>query len=232
MKICKGWLQALFSSAPRSFAARSCVLARLTLITQIGEPARRLLSSKIFCYVKSTNCWSKRNRKKNVRFFRGKSQKSVGKRRKMYLLSKYESRGFSSAMKYENKILRKYLPLCTCNFPISNYTSLNHRVNCDELKLCNDIEKNPGPSNSLVNVDAAKTISAPYCQGNVAMFGENAGQQCIAMSLCALICSKVRTINSGNDMVQIMNFGNELYMLARQSLLMYTELPAMVTLCE
>ena len=123
----------------------------------------------------------------------------------MYLLSKYESRGFSSAMKYENKILRKYLPLCTCNFPISNYTSLNHRVNCDELKLCNDIEKNPGPSNSLVNVDAAKTISAPYCQGNVAMFGENAGQQCIAMSLCALICSKVRTINSGNDMVQIMN---------------------------
>ena len=52
------------------------------------------------------------------------------------------------------------------------------------------------------------------------------------MSLCALICSKIRTINSGNDMVQIMNFGNELYMLARQSLLMYTELPAMVTLCE
>ena len=194
------------------------------------------LSSKIFGYVKSTKCWLKKNRKKNVRFFRRRSQKCVGKRRKMYLLSKYESRGFSSAMKYENKILRKYLPLCTCNFPISTYTSLNHRVNCDELKLCNDIEKNPGPSNSLVNVDAAKTISAPYCQGNVAMFGENAGQQCIAMSLCALICSKVRTINSGNDMVQIMNFGNELYtslsMLARQSLLMFTELPAMVTLCE
>ena len=56
------------------------------------------------------------------------------------------------------------------------------------------------------------------------------------MSLCALICSEVRTINSGNDMVQIMNFGNELYtslsMLVRQSLLMFTELPAMVTLCE
>lgn len=37
-------------------------------------------------------------------------------------------------------------------------------------------------------------------------------------------------------MVQIMNFGNELYtslsMLVRQSLLMFTELPAMVTLCE
>lgn len=51
---------------------------------------------------------------------------------------------------------------------------------------------------------------------------------CIAMSLCALICSKVRTINSGNDMVQIMNFGNELYtslsMLARQSLHYVSEL--------
>ena len=29
------------------------------------------LSSKIFGYVKSTNCWLKRNRKKNVRFFEG-----------------------------------------------------------------------------------------------------------------------------------------------------------------
>ena len=102
----------------------------------------------------------------------------------MYLLPKYESRGFSSAMKYENKILRKYLPLCTCNFPIST-TILNHRVNCDELKLCNDIEKNPGPS--LVNVDAAKTISAPYCQGNVAMFGENAGQ--LAVYCNEFVCS-------------------------------------------
>ena len=49
-------------------------------------------------------------------------------------------------MKYGNKILRKYLPLSTCNFPIRVYISLNHRVNCDKLKLCNDIEKNPGPS--------------------------------------------------------------------------------------
>ena len=31
------------------------------------------------------------------------------------------------AMKYGNKILRKYLRLCTCNFPISDYTSCSFR---------------------------------------------------------------------------------------------------------
>ena len=44
MKICKGWLEALLSSAPRGFAARSRVLARLVLLAQIGELARRLLA--------------------------------------------------------------------------------------------------------------------------------------------------------------------------------------------
>ena len=42
MKICKGSLQALLSSAPRGFAARSRVLARLVSLAQIGELARRL----------------------------------------------------------------------------------------------------------------------------------------------------------------------------------------------
>ena len=45
MKICKGWLQALLSPAPRGFAARSRVLARLASLAQIGEPARRLFLS-------------------------------------------------------------------------------------------------------------------------------------------------------------------------------------------
>ena len=66
-----------------------------------------------------------------------------------------------------------------------------HPVNFGQFKLIStDIEKNPGPS---VYVDATKTIHAPYCQGNVVVFGENAGQQCVAMSLCALIYSKIRT---------------------------------------
>ena len=137
-------------------------------------------------------------------------------------------------MRYQNRVLSKYLSLCTCNYPFySAYKSLIHRVNFGQFKLSTDIEKNPGPS---VCVDATKTIHAPYCQGNVVVFGENAGQQCVAMSLCALIYSKIRRITSVDDMIQIMTVGNQLYsslsLLARQSMLMLTELPEMVTVFE
>ena len=105
----------------------------------------------------------------------------------MYLSSNHQSRGDLGEMRFPNRVLSKYLPLCACNYPFySAYKSLNHRVIFGQFKLCTDIEKNPGPS---VYVDATKTIHAPYCQGNVAVFGENAGQQCDAMSLCALIYS-------------------------------------------
>ena len=92
------------------------------------------------------------------------------------------------------------------------------------------IEKNPGPS---VYVDATKTIHVPYCQGNVVVFGEDARQKCVAMSLCTLIYRKIRRITSVDDMIQIMTVRNQLYsslsLLARQSMLMLTELPEMVT---
>ena len=42
MKFYERSLQALLSSAPRGFAARSRVLARLASLAQIGELARRL----------------------------------------------------------------------------------------------------------------------------------------------------------------------------------------------
>ena len=95
---------------------------------------------------------------------------------------------------------------------------MNHRVNFGQFKLCTDIEKNPGPS---VYVDATKTINAPYCQGNVTGFGENGGQRCVAMSLCALIYSKITKMTSVDDMTQIMIVGIQLYsclsLLARQN---------------
>ena len=120
-------------------------------------------------------------------------------------------------MRYPNRLLSKNLPLCTCNYPFySAYNSLNHRVNFGQFKLCTDIEKNPGPS---VYVDATKIIHAPYRQGNVTVFGENARQQCVAMI-----------------MIMIMIVGIQLYsslsLLARQSMLMLTEMPRMVTVFE
>ena len=123
---------------------------------------------------------------------------------------------------------------CTCNYPFySAYKSLIQRVNFDQFKLSTHIEKNPGP---LVYVDATKTIHAPYCQGNVVVFGENAGQQCVEMSLCALIYSKIRRITSVDDMIQIITVGNQLYsslsFLARQPMLISTELPETRTVFE
>ena len=131
--------------------------------------------------------------------------------------------------------LSKNLPLCTCSYPFyTAYNSLNHRVDFGQFKLCTDIEKKLGPS---VYVDAAKTILAPYCQGNVTVFWENAGQQCVAMSLGALIYSKITKITSVGNMTQIiMIVGVQLYsslsLLARQSMLMLTELPGMVIVFE
>ena len=52
-------------------------------------------------------------------------------------------------------------------------------------------------------------IHAPYCQGNAVVFGENAGQQCVEMSLCALIFSKIR-ITLVDDMIQTMAVGYQL----------------------
>ena len=137
-------------------------------------------------------------------------------------------------MRNQNRVLSKHLSLCTCNYPFySAYKSLNHRVYFGQFKLSTDIEKNPGPS---VYVDATRTIQASYCQGNAVVLRENARQRCVAMSLCALIYSKIRRITSVDDMIQIMTVGNQLYsslsLLARQSMLMLTELPEMFTVFE
>ena len=56
------------------------------------------------------------------------------------------------------------------------------------------------------------------------------------MSLCASIYSKITKITSVDDMTQIMIVGIQLYsslsLLARESMLMLTELPGMVTVFE
>ena len=98
------------------------------------------------------------------------------------------------------------------------------------------MEKNSGPSPMYVD-HFSKTIAAPYSQGNELVFGQNAGQQCVAMSLCSLIYNnKQAGISSANDLIQIMNIGNQLYsslsQLARQSSLMQTELPTMLNVLD
>ncbi|KAK2554154.1 hypothetical protein P5673_024509 [Acropora cervicornis] len=59
----------------------------------------------------------------------------------------------------------------------------------------NDVEENPGPTIFDIT-DPMRTVSADYSQGNEALFGENAGKQCVAMSLTAIIYHQIEQIQS------------------------------------
>lgn len=104
--------------------------------------------------------------------------------------------------------------------------SVDHRMNHTEFKLSSDIEKNSGP------IDHTRTIQAPYSQGNVELFGQNAGTQCVAMSLTALTYNYRNSISSIMDLVNIMKIGNQSYSglsrLSRQTFLLLSELPQLL----
>ena len=59
-------------------------------------------------------------------------------------------------------------------------------------------------------VDLSKTVGAPYSQGNELVFGQNAGQHCVAMSLYCLIYNIKQGISFAIDLILIMNIGNHL----------------------
>ena len=106
----------------------------------------------------------------------------------------------------------------------------NYKVNYCRLALCGDIEVNPGPTFN----NPMRTIHAPYNQGSVDIFGENAGRQCVPMSLCSLIYVYWNnSVLEASDLVNIMNLGNQLYSalsrLSKQRYLLLEELPTMVT---
>ena len=114
----------------------------------------------------------------------------------------------------------------------TTFKDLNHKhkVNCRKLILCRDVETNPGPAFN----NPVKTFHAPYSKGNTEIFGENAGRQCVPMSLCSLICwYHNNSICVSSDLVNIMNLGNQLYStlsrLSRQMYLLLEELPSIVT---
>ena len=88
------------------------------------------LSSKIHCYVKNRNgLYFNRYRSncKSVRFLLRASPKLVRKQRKVYLSSKHKRGSFLGGVRYQNRVLSKYLSLCTCNYPFYSrvYKSLS-----------------------------------------------------------------------------------------------------------
>ena len=113
------------------------------------------------------------------------------------------------------------------------YKSLTHIKNICQSALYSDVETNPGPS---FYIDPTITIRAPYSQGSVSIFGETAGQQCLGMCLCALIYNKRRPICLPEDLIQVMDVGNELYLSlsrsAGETFLMFSELPSELTVFD
>ena len=134
----------------------------------------------------------------------------------------------------EVKMIKKYPLRSSCKVlsfgTKTTYKTLNHKINNIASKLSGDIETNPGP----FVVDPSKTIHAPYSQGNSFVFGPNAGKQCVAMSLIAILFDFMYSIRSSSDLKEILNVGNELYKRLSQSvgqdLLMLTELPELLCL--
>ena len=80
-------------------------------------------------------------------------------------------------------------------------------------------------------MDSRKTIKAPYSQGDVIVFGQNAGQQCVPVSLCVLIYHNMKGIGNPDELKQIMHIGSKPYsslsQLSRQSFLLLADLPSM-----
>ena len=105
------------------------------------------------------------------------------------------------------------------------------------LRLANDVEENPGPTVYDV-VDPSKTISADFSKGNARMFGQNAGKQCVAMSLTAIVHSHMTNVNAWD--FSFLNFmlraGNSLYTCISSSInkdfLLLTDVPEMASVSD
>ena len=80
------------------------------------------------------------------------------------------------------------------------------------LKLSNDVEENPGPTTINEIVDCTQTLSADFSQGDP-RFGQNAGKQCVAMSLTPIVYSSIVSVNiwDRSTMNTIVIAGNSLY---------------------
>ena len=72
--------------------------------------------------------------------------------------------------------------------------------------MANDVKENPGPT-IYDAVDPSKTICADFIQGNTKKFRQNAGKQCVAMSLTAIIYNEITNINAWDSSFLNVIFG-------------------------
>ena len=110
----------------------------------------------------------------------------------------------------------------------------NHVYVPSLLRLANDVEEHPGPRTLNDVVNPTYSVHADVHQGNELMFGVNAGKQCVAMSLCAIVYKEIKSVNIWDRMMlnSILIFGNNLYSIISQSVnksyLLLTDVPEFV----
>ena len=80
------------------------------------------------------------------------------------------------------------------------------------------VEENPGPTIFDI-INPTTTVSTDSSQGNEAIFGVNAGKQCVAMSLTAIIYHQIQDISlwTNSTLNNILVIGNNLYSARRCS---------------
>ena len=102
------------------------------------------------------------------------------------------------------------------------------------FRLSNDIEENPGPVNIAEIVDPRYTVRADFNQGNQSLFGLNAGKQCVAMSIYAILYNEIKSVNIWDTSIMntVLANGNNLYSIISQHVkkdfLLLTEVPEIV----
>ena len=86
------------------------------------------------------------------------------------------------------------------------------------IRQANDVEENPCPTIFDI-IDPTTTVSADSSQGNETIFGVNAGKQCVAMSLTAIIYRQIQDISlwTNSTLNNNLVIGNKLYGSIRRS---------------
>ena len=102
------------------------------------------------------------------------------------------------------------------------------------LKLCNDVEENPGPTLYDI-VDVSRTVCAEFSQGCQVRFGQSAGKQRVAMSLTSIVYNKIQAVSDWDSFFlnTILISGNRLYTglsnSVNKDLLLLTDVPEMIS---
>ena len=101
-----------------------------------------------------------------------------------------------------------------------------------------DVEENPGPTIFDI-IDPTTTVSADSSKGNEAIFGVNAGKQCVAMSHTAMIYHQIQDIRlwTNSTLNNILVIGNNLYnsitcSVQTNDYLLITDVPDMVSIFD